>query len=265
MSVTGQSAALATHPLTPSEVGELWEFVHGDIMVGGIRELLRASLGLCPRHTWGYGVVEVELWIYGTGPRGGHQPFDVCVLYTNLLVHVVDLLRRRRSDRVPLTRTLRRRGTCWICDQVGAVAEGRPVRRSFAGADATSLAIEASELVFTKEWLQETREVWLPRSCPDCRAATLDAGDRENLPAESGIRCLTHLTQFAADAQPVTRLTDYLDDLSRRLHVLGESMRQGAEPPTVEQDASWIETLGWFAGWDLPLQLLGQLDSPGQR
>ncbi len=42
------STLLDASPLTAAEVGELWEFVHGDIMVGGIRSELRSSLGLCP-------------------------------------------------------------------------------------------------------------------------------------------------------------------------------------------------------------------------
>lgn len=264
MSDPGKSAALATTPLTPAEVGELWDFVHGDIMIGGIRELMRASLGLCPRHTWGYGVVEVELWIYGTGPRGGHQPFDVCVLYTDLLAHVVKLLRRHHSGRTPLTKTLRRRGTCRICDQLGTAMEGKPARPSFAGADAESLATEARLLAYTKDWLGETEQIWLPRTCPDCRAVARAADQVEEPVGGAGIRCLTHLTQLAEADESVTKLIDYLDDLMGRLDVLGNSMRQGAELPTTEQNAAWIEALGWFAGWDLPLQLLSQLRKPNQ-
>ncbi len=72
--------SLVQVPLTLVEVVELWSFVHGDIMTGGICRLLRAHLGLCPWHTWGYAATEIELWQTGAGPRGGHQPFDVCVL-----------------------------------------------------------------------------------------------------------------------------------------------------------------------------------------
>lgn len=46
-----------------------------------MHRLLRASFGLCPRHTWAYAVVEVELWRAGAGARGRHLPFDVTVLY----------------------------------------------------------------------------------------------------------------------------------------------------------------------------------------
>lgn len=36
----------------------------------------------------------------------------------------------------------------------------------------------------------------------------------------------------------------YLEGLGARLDALGRSMRQGAAAPTVEQEASWIETMG---------------------
>lgn len=80
--------------LTPAEVVELWAFVHGDIMEGPIRQLLRAGVGLCPRHTWGYAAAEIELWQTGAGVRGGHQPFDVSVLYEDLLGQVAARLRK---------------------------------------------------------------------------------------------------------------------------------------------------------------------------
>ncbi len=102
-------------PLSSAEVRELWAFIHGDIMVAGIREHLRSSLGLCPRHTWGYAIAEIELWVHGAGSRGGHQPFDVCVLYSDLLDHVATQLiahHRFRSDLRPLVRPS---APCRVC------------------------------------------------------------------------------------------------------------------------------------------------------
>ena len=55
--------------LTTEEVRLLWSFVHGDIMSAPMRAWLRASLGFCPRHTWAYAVVEIELWESGIGGR----------------------------------------------------------------------------------------------------------------------------------------------------------------------------------------------------
>lgn len=252
---TPASTLLDSSPLTAAEVSELWEFVHGDIMVGGIRSSLRASLGLCPRHAWGYAVVEVELWVYGTGPRGGHQPFDVCVLYGDLLGHVVGRLRHRRAATAPLARTLQRRGSCWICTQLGAGTDRRPARRSFAGADAAELAAEAGELTYTAQWLRETRSVWEQRVCPTCSLDRLDVATTRG--SAGPVPCLTHLVPGEAPPVDVPALADYLDDVRSRVDVLGRSMRQGAERPSLGQNASWIEALGWFASWHLPLHVLG--------
>lgn len=243
-------------PLSAAEVGELWEFIHGDIMVGGIRSGLRDALGLCPRHTWGYAIAEIELWVYGTGPRGGHQPFDVCVLYGDLLDHVVARLRRRRSSAASLSRTLERRGACWICRQLSG-QEGKPARRSFAGADATVLADEANQMRYTTAWCVQTREVWQGRVCPSCRSGRdlIDPGHIKE-PGSGAITCLGHLVSMQSPTGSLVELVDYLESTAGRLDALGQTMRQGAAPPTLEEDGSWIETLGWFAGWDVPLALI---------
>lgn len=255
-----QGVPPTSSPLSAAEVGELWEFIHGDIMVGGIRAGLRDALGLCPRHAWGYAIVEIELWVYGTGPRGGHQPFDVCVLYGDLLDHVVARLRRRRSTVASLPRTLERRGACWICRQLSG-QDGKPVRRSFAGADATVLADEANQMRYTTAWCVQTREVWEGRVCPSCRSGS-DLTDREGTkgPGSGAVNCLGHLVsmQFPAAAGTLAELVDYLESTAARLDALGRTMRQGAAPPTPNEDGSWIETLGWFAGWDVPLSLIAR-------
>lgn len=240
-------------PLTLGEVRELWAFVHGDIMVGGIRQLLRAYLGLCPRHTWGYAVVEVELWIDGAGSRGGHQPFDVCVLYTDLLEEVVGRLRARRSGtRGSLAVRLARQGRCRVCEVLDPHAEGGG-RVSFAGSNSAALTAEANELRFTRQWLLETRAVWEPRQCPAC----VDLPTGAKGAADDRVWCLGHLTGPGAPTLvSATGLADYLAGLSMRLDALGRSMRQHAPAPTLEQNASWIEAMGWFAGWELPSWLV---------
>lgn len=249
--VTPTSPVFPREPLTPAEVRELWAFLHGDIMVGGIRQLLRASLGLCPRHAWGYAVVEVELWIDGAGSRGGHQPFDVCVLYTDLLEQVVSRLRARRSGgRGSLVARLARQGPCRVCAALGPDLDGGPV--TFAGSNSAELTAEANALRFTRQWLIETRPVWERRRCPACvdqPDPTSDAGDPR-------VWCLRHLTRPGAPAQvSATGLADYLAGLSVRLDALGRSMRQGAPAPSPAENASWVEALGWFAGWEFPCWL----------
>lgn len=216
-------------------------------MVGGIRQLLRASLGLCPRHTWGYAVVEVELWVYGTGSRGGHQPFDVCVLYTDLVEQVVGRLRARRVGvRGSLAARLARTGRCRVCEALDRAPAGVV---SFAGSNSDELAAEANRLRFTQGWLQQTRAVWQPRQCPGC-VDRLDGNGPE------AVWCLAHLTgPRPPEEVSAAGLADYVEGLGARLDALGRSMRQGVAAPTVEQDASWIETMGWFGGWELPAWL----------
>lgn len=116
--------------LDVEEVRQLWSFVHGDIMDPGIRVALRESLGLCPRHAWGYALVEIELWQTGGGVRAGHQPFDVGVLYEDLLGYVAAGLSRPRTLLHPHPESiLRPRRPCYLCAQlVPAEAAGPPGR-----------------------------------------------------------------------------------------------------------------------------------------
>jgi hypothetical protein len=152
--------------LTPAEVRELWAFIHGDIMIGGIRQQLRASLGLCPRHTWRYAVVEIELWIHGAGSRGGHQPFDVCVLYADLLGHVAGRLQSRGHVlHTRLAKTFARHGPCRVCGALTTDPHDRTAQVGFAGSNSIALATEANELRYTTEWFQQTRDAWARRVC----------------------------------------------------------------------------------------------------
>lgn len=144
-------AALPAGPLELSveEVRQLWSFIHGDIMDGNMRRLLRASLGLCPRHTWAYAVVEIELWQAGAGARGGHQPFDVTVLYEDLLDHVADGLDRKSSllHRHP-DEVLLPAGPCRICQDM-ASPDLPGLRMGYANSNTEALTVEANGLAHT--------------------------------------------------------------------------------------------------------------------
>jgi hypothetical protein len=35
-------------------------------------------------------------------------------------------------------------------------------------------------------------------------------------------------------------------------------MTWGGRPPTPEEQASWVEVLGWFADWRFPVLVLGE-------
>ncbi|MDA8439103.1 MAG: hypothetical protein M0Z51_09625 [Propionibacterium sp.] len=248
-------------PLTPAEVRELWAFIHGDIMIGGIRQQLRASFGPCPRHTWGYALVEIELWIHGAGSRGGHQPFDVCVLYADLLEHVAGRLQSRgHVFPAPLAKTLARHGPCRVCNSLTTDAHDATAQVGFAGSNAVTLAAEANELRYTIEWFQQTRDIWTHRVCPTCALRLGRPGSPNHGGPEDGVLCLEHVREPGGEVPTsLPALAEYLTELGARVDALGNSMRQGATAPTREENASWVEALGWFAGWVPPLSLADKL------
>lgn len=117
------------------------------------RARLHVDWGLCSRHAWGYAATEIELWESGAGKRGGHQPFDVSILYTYLLERMIAELstshNRRRMN------TLAGQGTCLVCDDVrGGTPSGIVV--THAGFDPDRLATEANRFTFTRAWFHET-------------------------------------------------------------------------------------------------------------
>jgi len=238
--------------LTVEEVRLLWAFVHGDIMDGGIRIQLRDSLGLCPRHTWAYAVVEIELWQTGAGVRAGHQPFDVTVLYEDLLGHVAAGLTRpptlfRRHPESILTPS----GPCRVCRQI-APSGYSGMRLGYAASNSAALADEANLLRWTREWCVETAPNWMPLVCPVCQAPP----KLGRMVDEPGLLCRTHLRDLGPLSAALREdVATRLRELQGKMHRLNASMTQFGAPATPQDDASWIETLGFFAGWGLPLHL----------
>lgn len=227
--------------LSEQEVGALWAFLHGDIMIGGVRERIREHWGLCPRHAWGHAVVEIELWEQGAGARQGHQPFDVGVLYQDLL----DAMIRRlgSSPRSP-RRTLRGRGRCYLCQQLDAPPEVLARQIGYAGFGSGPLTEETNRLAYTRQWLKETAGQWQPQLCPRC------------LPGSTGQICRLHLLAGdGPDEATVIAATDHLHDVRARLGVLIDSMTEHGRPSTPAADASWIQALGWFHSWSFPIDL----------
>lgn len=233
--------------LTVEEVRQLWSFVHGDIMDGGTRQYLRESLGLCPRHAWGHAVVEIELWQAGAGLRGGHQPFDVSVLHEDLLEYAAGELRKPLSLLHPgMAYQPTPSRSCRVCGELaGPLPEG--LRMGYANSNSDALAVEANELAFTTAWCRETSSTWLYRACPACFG---------NDGADPLMLCRRHL----AAGGPVSRATgnaiaDRLLELRQRLLRLLDSMTDHGKPATAAENAAWVEALGWFAGWALPLYM----------
>jgi hypothetical protein len=236
--------------LSVEEVRRLWSFVHGEIMGGTVRGHLRASLGLCPRHAWGHAVVEIELWQAGAGARAGHQPFDVAVLYEDLLELAAGSLLRAATWLHPeRSRAPVETRQCHICREL---AELPPpgFRLGYANADSVVLAAEANRLVHTTAWCRETRRQWASAVCQEClggigtdplRLCRRHLSGKGDIPREAGIA-----------------IAGQLQEIRGRLLRLIASMTDRGAPATAAEDASWIEALGWFAGWGLPIYLAGE-------
>jgi hypothetical protein len=234
--------------LEPEEVRQLWSFVHGDIMEPGLRRILRASLGLCPRHTWGYAVVEIELWHAGAGARAGHQPFDVTILYEDLLEHVAAGFDRPAGllHRHP-ERILVPGAPCRICTEMAGPEHTGP-RLGYAGSDTAALTQEANTLEHTRAWCRQTVGTWGSRTCPECDTGT----DR---PRDAAALCRAHLLAVPIDEPVRHEVAARLRSIRARVLRLTESMTDRGAPAGPEEDASWIEALGFFAGWGPPLWL----------
>lgn len=246
-----QQTPITEQPLSVAEVGDLWSFVHGDIMIGGIRQQLRDSLGLCPRHTWGYAAVEIELWQYGAGNRHGHQPFDVGVLYSDLVSDVATELARAVGHARRVKHALTPRALCRVCRDAG-IGEDRPPGLGYAGSNSEALAEEANTLRYTTDWCRQTLPMWADHVCPQCSGEESDAA----------YLCRRHIAGREAIPEDTAALVRRLHTLESHLRHLVSSMTEDGEPASGEDDASWIETLGWFAGWDVPLALAARSTEP---
>lgn len=252
---TAQAEPASTHqvltalraPVSPLEVDWLWSFIHGDIMEPGIREQLNRAYGLCSRHAWWVAAVEMELWKDDLGPR----PLDACVYGHDLLGYTRS---RLTAPHFPswqkVRKVMRGEGDCRICAAVANSLRQQSLERAPRGFDAATLerdAEEANRLVNTREWLRRTEPVWRVRVCPICESRI--AGTR--LPGP-GHLCRPHLLEGCEPEGTVKALTDYLGDVQWRIAGLIRSMTPRAVPPTLAQEASWIEEIAWFAGWWFP-------------
>lgn len=117
----------------------------------------------------------------------------------------------------------------------------------YAGSDSAALTEEANALQHTRSWLTETVDVWRPHACPTCLPPE---------PEHAGVLCRRHLIVARSTASAeLAGEEDELRGLGAGLGRLVSSMSQDGAPGTQEDDASWIEALGWLHGWDLPAAL----------
>lgn len=249
--LTGPLVPIAPFVLSAEEVRQLWFFIHEDVMDAGMRRLLRASLGLCPRHAWAYAAVEVELWQAGAGSRGGHQPFDVTILYEDLLDHVANGLERKSSllHRHP-DDVLVPVGPCRICMEM-ASSPGLPgLRMGYANSNTEALTTEANALIHTTTWCLETVGLWRDRVCPECDPVR---SDREINPV---LLCRFHLAGRRPLPEPLRKaVASRLQEVRGWMRHLTASMTDFGGVARAAENTSWIEAMGFFAGWGLPLYL----------
>lgn len=234
--------------LGAEEVRILWDFVHGDIMDSNTRRRLVEHWGMCERHAWAYALVEVELWHAGAGKRGGHQPFDVSILYADLAAKMHDQLRHtRHRGRI---RMLEGKGSCVVCDDLrGPDPTGIVV--THAGMDLAELTEEANRMDHIRDWMVETRPVWSEFVCPEC-------ADEMNFPASGPRqRCRPHLIEVG-EVDDTASFAGFglLGELSVQLRALTDSMTQAGAPSTPVVDASWVRTMAWFHSWRFPLRMV---------
>lgn len=250
--------------LTTEETRLLWAFVHGDIMDAAVRSWLRASLGFCPRHAWAYAVVEIELWEAGVGGRGGHQPFDVSVLYEDLCRTLAARLARPRGWGRRAGAALAPGRRCYLCTQLaGPGREGFAL--GYANSNSAALAAEANLLRHTRRWCEATADEWGPSACPACLGSAADGPHDDGTHDEGANLCRYHLaeavrTRAGDDARAVTLLSgasSRLIAIAERLAVLTGSMTAAGASADARTEASWIEALGFFAGWRFPAFLAG--------
>jgi hypothetical protein len=214
--------------LSLPEIRQLHSFLDGSIMSPFVRHHLWRSWGFCPRHTWAFGIADIEI--------RSTRPFSVGTLYEDLTERAARLLASRRPPAWML-RQLRSQDTCFSCDYL-------EIAKSTNYGDLyPDLQARANRRTRTLRFLAESRPVWETRTCPVC----LGGG---------GPPCRPHLLEGAAP--PDRAVADYLADLTRRLYAMTKSFTYRGPVATAEERASWVEALGWFGGWEYPFRALDE-------
>jgi hypothetical protein len=224
------------HGLTAEEACALRGFVFSNAQTATL-ESLRDSWGLCDRHSWGEAIVEIELSRDDDGQHD-RSPFALATLYEDLLTFMTYRLTVGRSR----LRGLALRGTeeCLICAEL-LVSE--PPERP----DGNVLA-ELHAMHQSGRRVRRSARLWQDKVCPEC-------AEEAKLARTAAERCRPHLVAAGrTDAETAAELVDQLRNTRYRLRELLNS-RSTEVPVTPEGDSSWIEALGWFHGWGLPLAL----------
>jgi hypothetical protein len=216
---------------TETEIKQLWSFVDGAIMAPDIRDHLRKSWGLCPRHAWGYAVAEIEV-------RRG-RPFSTAILYEDLARRADRLLGQQHKPWVRVRSQLRTRSICFTCEYVSMVDDRRGLREPTPSSPMLGRVNKRSR---TLAMFEQLGGLALERACPCC----LGGG---------GLVCRLHLLERAG---PPDASAHELGVLAARLRALVDSMNAKRSEIGPLEAVSWIEALGWFGGWDYARKLSDQ-------
>lgn len=207
-----------------AEVKDLASFIDGAAQVPDVRARLRRSWGFCGRHTWLLAVVECEL---------RRRPFGTSVLYEDLTARAAAALSRARARAWPRSLVLRAGNDCSTCDFVSmTAAHGLPPDPARAArVDRVARQRRFSSLVLA------ARAGWEERSCPRCLGG-------------NGPVCRPHL--LAGERVDIEAVGNRLADVADRLGAFVRSMAWQGPVADEATASSWIEALGWFAGWSVP-------------
>ncbi len=200
----------------------------------GVRHHLWRSWGFCPRHTWAHAIAEFELRVI---------PLGTTILYKDLLNRARHLLGRRWQPTTLRRSRLRAQASCYTCDYISTARQPDP---HFA----PQQSCVNNRRRFTQRVLAEA-PIWLPRACPGCSSLC------------RGLPCRQHLILIDETVQWHPAVLDGLNDLADRLDLYLRSMTWGGPQSTVEHRSALVETLGWFAGWEIPLTLANRQPQRG--
>jgi hypothetical protein len=214
--------------LSRIEVKQLWWFLDGAIMNVDTRHHLWRSWGLCPRHAWGYAVIEIEV-------RGG-VPFSTAILYEDLTRRAGQTLGRRLLSQARVRTQLEPHDSCFTCDFLkGGASDERKAGEPQWGA----LTARINRRSRTSTVVAASEQEWCPRSCPLCLGG-------------QGPVCRAHIVAGASQGDA---LADKLEDLAARLDAFARSLTVEGRQVGPPERSSWIEALGWFGGWDFARKL----------
>ncbi len=222
--------------ITPAEAKYWWSwFIFGSIMTVETRHHLRRSWGFCARHTWQHAMVEIEAW--------GGRPFGTAILYEDLCGRAARAVGARLKPAPLRLRRLRPRAVCLACDYL-------QIAQTVAEPSHLERCARVNRRERTTRLLAELQPLWRERTCPQCLGG-------------KGIVCRMHLLESAG---PLGRsLLSQLERLRQRLELFVRSMTWRGPVVGADVQVSWLEVLGWFAGWNFPAALASETASTTSR